>query len=374
MTKVLVIEDEGVLLEEILEMLDFEGFDAMGVDSGRAGIETARSDHPDVILCDIMMPDVDGYSVLEVLRDDPETAAIPFIFLTAKASRDDQRQGMQLGADDYLTKPFAPDELIDAINARLKRHAAIVSEQQQLLELAQQKLSRMVVEHASNPAMPLEVMQDVATRQIGHLPRQELQTLLGTLNSGRQRMAHLVEQLAYLAKLEHGVLSAETVQQHGVRLQMWPLLAAAVNQVRRIEGRGAGDMIRFIDKVSHEALILVDEAAIKHAFTELIVSMMVYTTDDAEVLVSQWQTDDLVWINVLNRGPNMEHEAWVEIVRRVKNLKQYITGEQGIGLPLVCRIIQAHGGTFELVSDLSVGVQVMISLPTVEAPTFNEGR
>lgn len=123
MTKILVIEDEPEMRRNLLAILKLERFAAVGVENGRAGLDSARKEPPDLILCDVMMPELDGYGVLQALRDDPATVRIPFIFLTAKGDRRDVRGGMNLGADDYLTKPIAKAELLNAITARLARAA-----------------------------------------------------------------------------------------------------------------------------------------------------------------------------------------------------------------------------------------------------------
>src|SRR5690349_15890072 len=125
MKKILVIEDEESVRENLLELLKAEGFNAIEADNGQTGLDSARRELPDLILCDIMMPRLNGYEVLAALRQQVETATIPFIFLSAKAEYSDQRQGMQLGADDYLTKPFSRVELLEAISARLAKQAAI---------------------------------------------------------------------------------------------------------------------------------------------------------------------------------------------------------------------------------------------------------
>lgn len=123
MTKVLVIEDEKSVRENILDLLEAEDFDTISAANGRIGLELAVSELPDLILCDLMMPEIDGYGVLRTLREKRVTAIIPFIFLTARAARTDFRQGMELGADDYLTKPFTRDELLNAIASRLVKQA-----------------------------------------------------------------------------------------------------------------------------------------------------------------------------------------------------------------------------------------------------------
>ncbi len=121
MKRVLLIEDDNVLRDNTAELLELARYEVLTAPNGKKGIETARQSHPDVIVCDIMMPDIDGYQVLEVLAEHHETQRIPFIFLSAKTERKDIRKGMELGADDYITKPFEEAELIGAIESRIAR-------------------------------------------------------------------------------------------------------------------------------------------------------------------------------------------------------------------------------------------------------------
>lgn len=121
MRRVLVIEDQMELRENIAEILELADYEVQTALHGKAGVSAARHWQPDVILCDIMMPELDGYGVLHMLSRDPQTASIPFIFLTAKTERESLRKGMAMGADDYLTKPFEDSELLDAIEARIRR-------------------------------------------------------------------------------------------------------------------------------------------------------------------------------------------------------------------------------------------------------------
>jgi len=121
MKKILVIEDHALMRRNVVTILTMEGYAAISAANGREGLALARGELPDLILCDILMPELDGHEVLRALRADSATAAIPFIFLTAKGEKSDQRAGMNLGADDYLTKPVSRDELIAALTARFTR-------------------------------------------------------------------------------------------------------------------------------------------------------------------------------------------------------------------------------------------------------------
>lgn len=121
MKKILVIEDEPEMRRNITTLLRYHNFQPIAAENGRAGVEAARREKPDLILCDVMMPELDGHGVLQSLQADAGLARIPFVFLTAKGEKEDLRSGMNLGADDYLTKPVANAELVRAIEVRLRR-------------------------------------------------------------------------------------------------------------------------------------------------------------------------------------------------------------------------------------------------------------
>jgi len=121
MKKILVIEDNAEVRENLEEILELYGYEVTTAEDGTVGVELALKDTPDLILCDVMMPKLDGYGVLNILSKKQRTADVPFIFLTAKIEKSDFRRGMNLGADDYITKPFYKDELLQVIETRLKK-------------------------------------------------------------------------------------------------------------------------------------------------------------------------------------------------------------------------------------------------------------
>lgn len=125
MKTILVIDDNPDIRENTSEILELAGFRTFTAENGKKGVDLALREKPDVIVCDIMMPDLDGYGVLHMLRKNEATQQTPFIFLTAKTERSDFRKGMEMGADDYITKPFEDIELLNAIEARLKKAAVL---------------------------------------------------------------------------------------------------------------------------------------------------------------------------------------------------------------------------------------------------------
>lgn len=142
MKKILVIEDQFEVRENLVELLELSGYEALNGENGKVGVQLAIEHQPDLILCDVMMPELDGFGVLRILEKRVETADIPFIFLTAKAEKSDFRRGMNLGADDYITKPFDDIELLDAVEMRLKKSEKI----KQSIKQSEQPLTTFINE------------------------------------------------------------------------------------------------------------------------------------------------------------------------------------------------------------------------------------
>ena len=146
MTRILVIEDELFVRENIVELLEAEDFEVFSTENGILGILWAQDNRPDLVICDVMMPEMNGYDVLAEMRELPETVLTPFIFLTAMADKGDIRHAMELGADDYLTKPFTREELLGAINSRLAKQEKLMkqcNEEHQRAEALEKKVKEL---------------------------------------------------------------------------------------------------------------------------------------------------------------------------------------------------------------------------------------
>lgn len=159
MKKILVIEDSAPFRNLFLKYLTAKGFQTIAAENGFDGIKQAKEQLPDLVICDILMPELNGYSVLATLRQNPETATIPFIFVTAKVTRTDLRKGMVLGADDYITKPFTEAELIEAVSARLEKQVALQAAiatrmEKQAAQNLSKDTSNLVTPHSIFPDRP----------------------------------------------------------------------------------------------------------------------------------------------------------------------------------------------------------------------------
>ncbi|HYK77274.1 MAG TPA: response regulator [Daejeonella sp.] len=164
--KILIIEDNDDIRESTAEILELANYTVSQATNGKAGVEMAQQQIPDLILCDIMMPELDGYGVLYLLGKNPETANIPFIFMTAKAERMDMRKGMEMGADDYLTKPFDEIELLNSIESRLKKKLKAEAFYSKSFESIQN-----LVQHKDGMQ---ELQKAIESRKIRHVKKKQI--------------------------------------------------------------------------------------------------------------------------------------------------------------------------------------------------------
>lgn len=166
MKKILIIEDNTEVRENLSEILNLSGYQALAAENGKIGVEMALEQQPDLVLCDVMMPELDGFGVLHILSKQAKTADIPFIFLTAKAEKEDFRKGMSLGADDYIVKPFDDTTLLQTIETRLRKHDR--------LRQASNKQNGGGLEHFINEAKALEAIQRLSeNREIRHYRKKD---------------------------------------------------------------------------------------------------------------------------------------------------------------------------------------------------------
>jgi len=166
MKKVLVVEDDAAVLRNVRKLLTFEGYEVLAAAGGREGLEVASRESPDIVVCDIMMPGIDGLEVARTLRGNPRTARIPIIFLTARTDRDSQRAGMNLGAEDYLTKPFTADELLSSIQTRLDHQRLLQEQIERTVRDAQERFA--FVPHAA--AVPLSRILALSEMLLAGIP------------------------------------------------------------------------------------------------------------------------------------------------------------------------------------------------------------
>lgn len=362
--KILIVEDEKSIREDVGAWLVFEGHDVTTAQNGREGVEKALQVLPDLIFCDITMPELDGYGVLLALQANPRTSAIPFIFLTARADKSFLRHGMEMGADDYITKPFTREELLAAIAARISRRDVFVGEVRQEVEDLKTKIIRLVSHELRTPLASLVFVQHLIERQLGQLEENELRELLQTMRVGTDRLEHIVQQAVLLTQIEGGVYTVESVAETSVPVYLWHLMPPAIDMARRYAYRNRNNPIK---KTEHDpdVALLGNTILLKHALVEVISNALNFSPPDQEVFINQWIADGTYWVSILDQGIGMM-ESEVERARAAFEQIGRESREQqgmGVGLDLAYQLIRLHRGTLDLRSVPDKGTQVTIGLP-----------
>ncbi|MDX1992044.1 MAG: response regulator [bacterium] len=356
MTRVLVIEDEQPVRDHIVEMLTISGYRAQGAFSGKVGIRLAKQIHPDVIVCDISMGDMDGYKVLEELRQDSSTAALPFIFITAHADRQSMRKGMELGADDYLTKPFSNEELVVAIQSRLARFEKITSEAENRFNRARQNMMTLIARRIHHPLETVNAALDTVSKQMKQLSQTDMHNIVHTAAGNNRRITRLVDQLALLVRLESKLVTAQTIQRGSLKMPLRDVWQKALEDAKNAVDAPQG-LEWLVQEQDRTAQVVCDYDALSHALAEVIINAMTYSPDGSSITLAQRVEEGKVYFSVADRGPGMSP-------RHINNaLGDSREATDGLGLKLARRVLEAHSGGIALHSAPNEGTTAVAWLP-----------
>jgi len=364
MTKILVVDDEPSLRELIVTALQGEGFEVLEAGDGLGGIETARRSSPDLVICDILMPNLDGYGTLKVLREDPSTATIPFIFLTGNMERGTMRQGMDLGADDFLTKPFAIPELLAAVRARLEKQHTAVQEAERKLDELRINLTLSLPHEIRTPLSGIIGFAEVLRDDHTSLKPTEISEMASIILKSATRLGHLVENFLTYAQLE--LLSADPKKRELIRKDTTAMLGMHIEELAR---KKAKEYERPNDLVLN---IAGGEAAIsnenmKRIVEELIDNAFKFSTAGGSVEVTMEHVGQHHVLTVCDKGIGMEAKQIAEIgAYRQFNRKKNEQQGSGLGLAIAKRLVELHGGTLSLQSEVGKGTTVVVKLRTAD--------
>ena len=366
MVKILVIEDERALLEDVISILQYAGYEVRGALNGEKGVPLAQEWLPELILCDLMLPGIDGFEILRLIRADQTTQSIPFIFLTARDDRASQREGMNSGADDYMVKPFTATELLASINARMKRREQHIDNSlEERLEQTKQQLARMVTHELRTPLVSINTVLDIISRQMNQLTHDELTDLLSTIDAGSKRLTHRVEQLVYITQLEAGLLAQDVIEKSQIIMPTWDMLIAAINMARRFAYHQQPNLDLQLEEHDRDATVCCNPPALKQALAELIANALTFSRPNSIVRISHWCTNGQIWITIVDEGDGIEESKIARALRPFEQIDRDKREQQGIGigLTLAYQIICAHGGDMNIRSVIGRGTQVTATLP-----------
>ena len=369
MAKILVIEDETILRGEVAEWLTLEGHEALVADDGVRGVAAVYRQQPDLIICDITMPYLDGYGVLLEIHANPLMADTPFIFVTARASHDDVRRGMELGADDYITKPFSRMELLNAVQSRLEkrelqrqnRQAEVAVwreafEQEREQRLLKAKLVAMFSHDFRNPLTGILVSSNLLRDYMEQLDEAGRKSHFNHIDASVRQLLNMLDDMLFVSQME-----TDRLQFEPEAVNVTAFLRHMVDEFQAIHRQTC--QVHF---ESHMAVpVMADVRLLRQIATNLISNAIKYSPQGSEVRIMAELKPDGYWtLTVQDHGigiPEADLPGLFEAFHRAANVGD-IAGT-GLGLAIVKQAAEMHGGAVHLDSQVGIGTQVTVVLP-----------
>ncbi|HEY9649363.1 MAG TPA: hybrid sensor histidine kinase/response regulator [Coleofasciculaceae cyanobacterium] len=369
--KILVIEDEPTVRDNILELLIAEDFEVFGAGDGKSGVELAQIHRPDLIICDVMMPELDGFGVLSSLQSSPDTATIPFIFLTAKAENKDLRQGMSLGADDYLTKPFSITELLQAISTRMEKQAVITQQNEQKLERLRTSIALSLPIELRSPLQNILGFSQIIADESDSLDRQEIREMSQTIHRSAERLQRLIENFLLYAELEliatapdTGVARLEALRSSRISSAASVIEEVAISISKRVN-RETDLQLELVD-----ASVQIAKGKLEKIVDELLDNAFKYSPTGTIVRVVGTPVEQGVppnrfyVLSISDRGRGMTAAQIAEVgAYQQFERKLYEQKGSGLGLIVIKRLVELLGGELTIESLPAQQTTVKVTIP-----------
>ena len=361
MAKILVIEDEESIRENILDLLEAENFEGIGAINGQVGIKLANEQIPDLILCDMMMPEVDGHGVLKALRSEPLTATIPFIFLTAKADKSDIRTGMEQGADDYITKPCTPQELLKAIAIRIEKQKTISRKSQQTLDELRTNISMSLPHELRTPLNAIMGFSELILSEYHVLKESDILEMIGQIQTSGHRLYRLIQNFLLYAELEIAATNPELLKE--MRNSEFSCVKSLLTQKARQQAKHA-NRTDDLQLNLHDSSVAIDSVRLAKIVEELLDNAFKFSLEGTPVVLSTLVENQTFILSVKDQGRGMTADqiAQLEAYRQFDR-KLYQQAGLGLGLAIVQRLAELHGGKFKIESLPQQETIVCVSLP-----------
>lgn len=361
MLKILVIEDDADILQNIIDTLTIEGYECRGANDGQPGIDMVNIWLPDLIVCDIMMPGMNGYDVLMVLRNKIESAKIPFIFLTAKTEWSDMRKGMLLGADDYLTKPFNPEELIDAIKIRLKKNEELTKSYKTRIESLRQNIARSLPHELRTPLTGVIGYSELLLMDLDTMSTDRIKEMLETIYNAGLRLHRAAENCLMYAQLEITALDNERLS------DLRQATCKDIDHIITVVAKAKSEQYKREDDIKlniKNASIRVAQADLTKIIEELIDNAFKFSEEKSSIFIETQVNDTSVTLKVTDFGRGITPENLKEVGAYMQ-FERALYEQQGLGLGLVIvkRLVELYGGQFFIQSEVGQGTEIAIALP-----------
>jgi len=361
--KILVIEDSEALYNDIVEMLSLEGFDTEQEPNGKVGIEMVELSTPDLIVCDVRMPVMDGYKVLDHIRSNPQTANIPFIFLTARTGRRERLEGMQLGADDYLTKPFTAEELITTVHTRLARSHSLKTEANRRLNDLRKSIILALPHELRTPLNAILGFSEIMMTDAEILNRSQVYEMSEHVNEAALRLYRLIENYVVYANLE--IVRDDETRKNALRQGKTDYPIVTVGQ--QIQGKAhqydrVDDLTMQLDDTSLPIAMDVDNLA--KIIQEIAGNAFKFSKLGSPVEAQVIATNKGLNVKITDYGVGMSAEEIASIGAYMQFQRAFLEQQgTGFGLFISKRLTELHDGEFNITSTVGEYTTVNITIP-----------
>lgn len=361
MAKILVIEDEASIRENILELLEAENFEALGAANGKVGIKMAIAQMPDLILCDMMMPEIDGQGVLKALQAEPVTATIPFIFLTAKADKTDIRLGMEQGADDYITKPCTPQELLKAIAIRLEKQKKISIKSQKKLDELRSNISMSLPHELRTPLNAILGFSELILSEYRLLEESEILEMIGHIQVSGHRLYRLIQNFLLYADLQIAATNPERIEE--MRNSEFSCVKSLLSEKARQQAKQA-NRTEDLTLNLQDSSVAIDGIRLTKILEELLDNAFKFSSEGTPISVSTLVEDKTFILSVKDQGRGMNADQIAQLEAYMQfDRKHYQQAGLGLGLAIVQRLAELHGGELKIESSPQKETIVSVFLP-----------
>jgi signal transduction histidine kinase len=362
MAKILIVDDDTALREVVRLALESSSYEVIEAADGKEGVELAFAQLPDLILCDVRMEQMDGYDTLSALRQSSVTASLPFILMTGQADQEGMRQGMELGADDYLPKPFKIDQLLGAVEARLRKQQTVREQAARQLADLRANICLSLPHELLTPLNGILGFADILSADAPVLKPTDVADMAGSIRESAERLHRLIQNFILLAHLQihhdDPTPLLRDMRCEQLRREMEVLSRA------KADGCGRGNDLQV---GGDEVSVLTRGEYWSKIVEEIVDNAFKFSNPGTPVEVQLERRGGLAVFRVSDRGRGMRPEHIAEVGAYMQFERRFYEQQgSGLGLAIAKRLAELHGGRFSISSEVGMGTTVEVGLPAAD--------
>ncbi len=366
MPKILVIDDEASMRMLLVAALEDNGYEVVDSGSGRSGIELAQAEKPDLVLCDVGLLDTSGYEVLRALRSLPETSNIPFVLMTGLADLQGMREGMRLGADDYMPKPFEIAEMLALVSARLRKAAQLRHEAEDKAKILRSHISMMLPQELLSPLTGIIGLADILRDDADRLQPSEAADIGRDIQTSGERLHRLIRNFLIYSQLELLTIEPERLEamRNGTPAQFRKVVDEVAVRIADKHNRRADltlDVGSGSVAISEQNLTKLSEEFIDNAFR--------FSEPGTHVEVRSKITEGKVWLTISDEGSGIPDEILAGLQAPNQFERLFVEKRTvGLGLAIAVKLAEVHQGRAIIQSQSGTGTSILVELPLAKTP------